>query len=170
MASGSEESFSVVNASELSGSDSQHSRDLEAQSQEKRVVKPESALEDPERADDVLVEYTVGAIGPFISRFGFGGMCGFCAGYAIKQASKVAALLFGLTFVGLQGLQYAGYIEIKWQKIKKDSIRLVDSDGSGVVGVKDIKHYMRNFLAILRFHGPSATGLSAGLYYGFYKG
>ena len=120
--------------------------------------------------DELVIDATLSTLAPFISRFGFGGMCGFCSGYAIKQASKVAAMLFGLTFVGLQGLQYAGYIEIKWNKIKTDSIRLVDSDGSGKVGVKDIKYYLRHLLAMLKFHGPTASGLGAGLYYGFYKG
>ena len=154
----------------MAGSVGESSGDVEAQSSRGGIMQSESELEAAQREDDVLVNYTVGTIGPFISRFGFGGMCGFCAGYAVKQATRVAAMLFGLTFVGLQGLQYAGYIEIKWNKIKKDSIRLVDSDGSGSVGVKDVKHYLKTFLAMLRFHGPTATGLSAGVYYGFYKG
>ena len=46
----------------------------------------------------------------------------------------------------------------------------MDSDGTGTVGVKDLKYYVKRFVGVLKFHGPSATGLTAGLYYGFYKG
>mmetsp|Transcript_8087 Transcript_8087/g.10532 ORF Transcript_8087/g.10532 Transcript_8087/m.10532 type:complete len:157 (+) Transcript_8087:238-708(+) len=121
-------------------------------------------------SDDAIIDMAFHAVGPFLTRFGFGGFLGFCSGYAIKQASKVAAILFGVTFVGLQGLQYAGYIEIKWSKIKADGVKLMDSDGTGTVGVKDLKYYVKRFVGVLKFHGPSATGLTAGLYYGFYKG
>mmetsp|Transcript_19000 Transcript_19000/g.31076 ORF Transcript_19000/g.31076 Transcript_19000/m.31076 type:complete len:155 (-) Transcript_19000:115-579(-) len=120
--------------------------------------------------DNKVIDAVVGTLGPLAMRFGFGGFVGFCSGYAMKKATKVAAVCLGVGFVCLQSLQYCGYIEVKWGKIRGDLVKQIDSDGSGQVGVKDIRHYVTKLFNVLRFHGPPAAGFSTGLYVGFYEG
>jgi len=119
------------------------------------------------KEDNAIIDTAVGAIGPVAMRLGFGGFVGFCSGYAIKQASKVVALTLGVGFVCLQSLQYVGYVEVKWSKIRIDVMRTISTDGSGQVTVKDVRHYITRIFNVLRFHGPPAAGFSTGLYLGF---
>ncbi|GBG30486.1 FUN14 domain-containing protein 1 [Hondaea fermentalgiana] len=119
------------------------------------------------KQDKALVDVISGTLGPVLTRLGFGGALGFCTGYAIKQASKVVATALGVGFVCLQGMQYAGYIEVRWDKIRGDLIKRVDTDGSGTVTTRDIKYYVTKVFGILKFHGPHAAGFSSGLVYGF---
>lgn len=115
-----------------------------------------------ERIIDVISNgiYRVG------TTLGFTGMLGFAAGYAMKQAVKIALTIVGFTFLGMQTLSYCGYITINWKKVRKDCAKAFDSDGSGKVGAKDVKHYTRKFFNILAGRGAGATGLSAGVYMG----
>lgn len=122
------------------------------------------------KEDNRIINVVVGAVGPIAVRLGFGGFVGFCSGYAIKQASKAAAMALGVGFVCLQSLQYAGYIEVKWNRIRGDMVKTLDSDGSGQFGVKDIRYYVTKFFRVMRFHGPPAAGFSTGLYFGFKEG
>lgn len=116
--------------------------------------------------DSAVIDTVVSAVGPLAMRFGFSGGLGLCTGYAIKQASKIAAMCLGVGFVCLQSLQYAGYIEVKWGKIKSDMASSVSTDGSGKVTIKDVRHYTTKLFRVLRYHGPGATGFSTGLYIG----
>ena len=49
---------------------------------------------------------------PMISRLGFGGIMGFFAGAAVKRFGEEVAVYIGVAFLGLQTLQYFGYINI----------------------------------------------------------
>lgn len=46
-------------------------------------------------------------------------MMGCTSGYAMKKIGKMAAFATGVSFVFLQGLAYAGLIEIKWAAFEK---------------------------------------------------
>jgi FUN14 domain-containing protein 1 len=127
-------------------------------------AKPESVELDEEltKAETVLIT------GPamIVSRLGFGGVLGFCSGYAIKQASKALAVVVGSAVVLLQSMQYFGYIEVKWDKIQKDTMRSLSSDGQESFGVKDVKYWTRKMMRILTHQGPTAGGFAAGIYIG----
>ena len=101
-----------------------------------------------------------------VARLGFGGALGVCAGYAIKQASKAVAVFVGGTIVFLQILQYFGYIEIKWQKIQRDAMRSLSSDGQESFGAKDVTYWSRRIMTVLTHQGPTAGGFAAGIYLG----
>lgn len=101
-----------------------------------------------------------------VARLGFGGVLGFCSGYAIKQASKALAVVVGSAVVLLQTMQYFGYIEVKWQKIQRDSMRALSSDGKESLGVKDVKYWTSKMMRILTHQGPTAGGFAAGIYIG----
>jgi hypothetical protein len=62
-----------------------------------------------------------------------------------------------------------GYIEVKYGKIKEDITRRLDSDGSGQLGIKDLRYYVTRFFKVLRTGAPAA-GFSTGLYLGFVQG
>ena len=64
---------------------------------------------------------------PIIAKVSFGSVMGFCSGYAVKQAGKVAALVLGTGFIALQTCVSYGYIEVDWVKVKDDAIKKVDT-------------------------------------------
>ena len=70
----------------------------------------------------------------------------------------------------LQGLQYAGYIEVKWKKIQADVVSVFDADGDGEFTVRDLTHGFRSIVRILAFQGPTAGGFVLGMYAGFGSG
>ena len=100
-----------------------------------------------------------------------GGVCGFASGYAVKKASKVALLGFGVVFMGLQGLAAAEFIQINWTNVAKAFDSQLDLNHDGKVNQTDVE------LAVQRLQGrlsagmgPAAAGfapgLAAGLRYG----
>lgn len=61
-------------------------------------------------------------------------MCaGWCAGYALKFAGRLAAIGVGSTFVAIQSLSYLGYVDVNWRKAERDFIKGLDRDGDGQV-------------------------------------
>ena len=133
-------------------------------------TKPSTESANAEKLDEELVTKaeTVFINGPamMVARLGFGGVLGFCSGYAIKQASKALAVVVGGAVVLLQTMQYFGYIEVKWQKIQKDTMRAISSDGKESFGVKDVHYWSRKMIKILTHQGPTAGGFAGGIYLG----
>lgn len=101
-----------------------------------------------------------------LAKLGLGGMLGLCAGYSIKQATKALGVVVGGAVVLLQGLQYAGYIEVKWNKIQRDTMKVISSDGSDNLSAKDLTFWMRRMMRILTHQGPTAGGFGLGIYMG----
>jgi len=95
--------------------------------EESKIVPAESELEvatvELTAEDNAVINAAVNTLGPLAMKFGFGGFMGFCSGYAMKKATKVVAVCVGLAFVSLQSLQYCGYIEVRWDNIKKDLVQ-----------------------------------------------
>ncbi len=119
-----------------------------------------------DESDTLVVDSLVNALGPVVTKLGFGGILGYCSGYAIRIGTRIAATTIGIGFVCLQTLQYFGYIEINWIKIRKDLIGFVDSNNSGTVDVQDLRHYCINGYKIMRYKGPPAAGFGIGVYMG----
>jgi uncharacterized membrane protein (Fun14 family) len=68
---------------------------------------------------------------------GLAAMSGVCSGYASVKIGKSIAFVVGCGFLILQGLSYAGYIDIGWEQIEKDTIKALDADGDGKLSGKD---------------------------------
>ena len=49
---------------------------------------------------------------PLATKLGFGGIMGFFAGAAVKRFGEEVAVYIGVAFLGVQTLQYFGYINI----------------------------------------------------------
>jgi len=61
--------------------------------------------------DDEITQL-IKKVSPLATRLGFGGIMGFFAGAAVKRFGEEVAVYIGVAFLGLQTLQYFGYINI----------------------------------------------------------
>jgi len=111
-----------------------------------------------------------GAGGPDYTGATFGTAMGFCSGYLVKKAGKIAALTVGAGFVVLQVLEHNGYISISWNKVEGEYIRQLDLDRDGVVGVGDAKVAVNKIVKYLggkwQMNGGFAGGFLLGLRFG----
>ena len=63
---------------------------------------------------------------PIAANVTFGGLMGFCSGFALKKTGKAIAYLVGITFVALQIAVAYGYINVNWAKIEDDTMKKLD--------------------------------------------
>eukprot|EP00549_Striatella_unipunctata_P024969 CAMPEP_0118696196 /NCGR_PEP_ID=MMETSP0800-20121206/13693_1 /TAXON_ID=210618 ORGANISM="Striatella unipunctata, Strain CCMP2910" /NCGR_SAMPLE_ID=MMETSP0800 /ASSEMBLY_ACC=CAM_ASM_000638 /LENGTH=122 /DNA_ID=CAMNT_0006595243 /DNA_START=24 /DNA_END=392 /DNA_ORIENTATION=+ len=103
---------------------------------------------------------------PLLAKLSFGGVVGYCSGYAAKTIGKAVALLAGMSFIALQSAVYAGYINVDWNKVKDDVEKQLDTTGDGQLDVEDAKKYWEKAREILTDKLPSAGGFSLGFLYG----
>ena len=105
---------------------------------------------------------------PIATKLGFGGVMGFMAGAALKRFGEEAAVYVGVAFLGLQTLQYLGYINIDYRKLSKDLEKKLDVTGDGKLDVNDAIVVWKELKKILTFNLPSAGGFSLGVALGIY--
>jgi uncharacterized membrane protein (Fun14 family) len=58
----------------------------------------------------------MGFAGPILQQLGFGGIMGFCAGYASKKVAKAMVVLIGILFICIQLLVYVKFVDVHWDK------------------------------------------------------
>ncbi len=102
------------------------------------------------------------ALQPYIGQITFGGLAGFVAGYALKKVSKLAALVLGLFFIGLQVMAYYGFIEIDWTRIQASVDPLLEEDR--------LRTLWQRLLDVLTYNAPFAGGFVTGLVLGLKRG
>ena len=61
---------------------------------------------------------------------------------------------------------YTGYITVHWEKVEKDAIAVLDTDGDGEIGEKDVRALWSKVEKVLKFNLPSSSGFVAGLLLG----
>ncbi len=98
-------------------------------------------------------------ITPLATQLGIGGVAGFCVGYAMKKVAKLAALILGFAFIGLQYLAYKGIIAIDYTALKSWASSLIGQAGEA-----------QGFIIDLFANLPFGTGLAGGLLLGLKKG
>jgi len=125
---------------------------------------------DEEEYVESLFERIVEPLLPFTSKIGFGTCMGFCVGVAAKTAARTVCVFVGCGFIIIQSLQYAGYLHVYWDKVQDDVIKVVDTDGSGTITVKDARHYFKWFMGVVKMHGPTVSSFGIGVYTGLYMG
>lgn len=107
--------------------------------------------------------------GPIMQKLGFGGAMGFCSGMLFKKVGEIACYGVGVVFIGLQVLQYQGYINIDFLAVQQQIIETLDADGDGKFDTKDLKIYWRKLKDVLEHGLPSASSFGGGfalaLYY-----
>lgn len=126
-------------------------------SDEKKEIEPSSS--DP-------MTVAIEAAKPILAKASFGSVVGFCSGYAVKQAGKLAAVVIGTGFIAVQTAASLGYIDVNWTKVKDDAIKSVDTNGDGELGADDLKVYWKKVKALLTRNLPNTGGFSLGFLYG----
>uniref|UniRef100_A0A7S0F743 EF-hand domain-containing protein n=1 Tax=Craspedostauros australis TaxID=1486917 RepID=A0A7S0F743_9STRA len=116
------------------------------------------------------VEAAIDKVKPLIAKVSFGGVMGFCSGYAMKKVGKAVAVTIGLGFFGLQSAAYLGYIDVNWNKIVSDAVKPLDATGDGKVDAEDVKVYWKKLKSLLVNGLPNAGGFSVGFLYGVKQG
>ena len=98
-------------------------------------------------------------ITPLATQLGIGGVAGFCVGYAMKKVAKLAAIILGFAFIGLQYLAYKGIIAIDYTALKSWASSLIGQAGEA-----------QGFIIDLFANLPFGTGLAGGLLLGLKQG
>lgn len=93
---------------------------------------------------------------------------GACTGVALKRASREVATAIGVVFAGLQVLAYLGYITIDYNKVTKDSQRMIDLNGDGKIDEKDLESLWEKMKSVLGAQLPQAGSFSTGFALGCY--
>mmetsp|Transcript_7854 Transcript_7854/g.11535 ORF Transcript_7854/g.11535 Transcript_7854/m.11535 type:complete len:205 (+) Transcript_7854:92-706(+) len=104
------------------------------------------------------------------TQISYGFICGFSSGYALKKAGRVASIVFGMGFITLQSLAYAGYIEVDHGKVKKDVEHLMDLNNDGRIDGKDVDQVVHKIREVLEFNMTGGTGFAAGFFGGLRSG
>jgi len=87
---------------------------------------------------------------------------GYCSGFALKKVGKVAALVCGAGFMALQGLSYAGYINIDHSKLQKEVEGMMDLNKDGVVDAGDAEVAKDKLMEVLGQGVPAGGGFGVG--------
>lgn len=91
---------------------------------------------------------------------------GIFTGVAMKRLGNDAAAFLGTAFLCLQGLSYYGYIQIDYEKVANDAVKIVDADGNGKLTVDDAKILWDRFKRMVTYNVPGTGGFSMGLLLG----
>ncbi|MBF0498626.1 MAG: FUN14 domain-containing protein [Candidatus Riflebacteria bacterium] len=93
-----------------------------------------------------------------IATLGFGGIAGWCVGFTLKKAAKLAAIIVGIVFMAIQALAYKQFLSIDWSKVKE------------VVPDRTIEGAWMGGMSLLTYNFPFAGAFIAGFLIGFRKG
>ena len=104
------------------------------------------------------------------TQISYGFLCGYSSGYALKKVGKMASVAFGLGFVGLQSLAYAGYIQLDHKALKEDMEKVFDLNQDGKVDNDDVQLVYNKIMEILQFNMTGGSGFAAGFLGGFRSG
>eukprot|EP01053_Blabericola_migrator_P010381 Blabericola_migrator_1__10380@NODE_585_length_7468_cov_222_283070_g432_i0_p4_GENE_NODE_585_length_7468_cov_222_283070_g432_i0NODE_585_length_7468_cov_222_283070_g432_i0_p4_ORF_typecomplete_len178_score21_26FUN14/PF04930_15/1_9e22Dockerin_1/PF00404_18/0_0082EFhand_5/PF13202_6/5_9e03EFhand_5/PF13202_6/0_14_NODE_585_length_7468_cov_222_283070_g432_i05451078 len=99
--------------------------------------------------------------------FATGAIFGYCSGFAIRKASRKMAFFCGLSFMGLQYLNYRGYVSVRWQNVFSNVESKLDLNNDGKVDDKDFQIAKRRVMEILTFGLPSTVGFGTGFAFGW---
>eukprot|EP00593_Proboscia_inermis_P011100 CAMPEP_0171302934 /NCGR_PEP_ID=MMETSP0816-20121228/12413_1 /TAXON_ID=420281 /ORGANISM="Proboscia inermis, Strain CCAP1064/1" /LENGTH=228 /DNA_ID=CAMNT_0011781809 /DNA_START=12 /DNA_END=698 /DNA_ORIENTATION=+ len=99
-------------------------------------------------------------------KISYGFASGFCSGYALKKVGRAGSFVLGVGFCGLQGLAYAGYIHVDFDKMNKDFSKALDMNEDGVVDELDIRKGYGKIMDVLEFNVPAGSGFGAGFLMG----
>ena len=69
----------------------------------------------------------------------YGFMAGYLSGFALKKVGRVASVTLGLSFLALQSLAYAGYIDVNHDRMQRQVEELLDRNGDGKVDGEDLR-------------------------------
>eukprot|EP00814_Leptocylindrus_danicus_P021449 CAMPEP_0116032582 /NCGR_PEP_ID=MMETSP0321-20121206/18256_1 /TAXON_ID=163516 /ORGANISM="Leptocylindrus danicus var. danicus, Strain B650" /LENGTH=123 /DNA_ID=CAMNT_0003508047 /DNA_START=43 /DNA_END=414 /DNA_ORIENTATION=+ len=115
--------------------------------------------------DDPMAS-AISKIKPLLSKMTFGSVIGYCSGTAAKTVGKAMAIGIGFIYIAVQSAAYSGYIDVNWDKVQKEAISKIDTDGDGKITEEDVQAYWAKLKKMLTYNLPSASGFSIGFLYG----
>ncbi|CCI45474.1 unnamed protein product [Albugo candida] len=126
--------------------------------------------EDEPRSDRIVEDMVSKFVERMAGHFGeisFGGVLGFCSGYAVGHVGKLAALSIGGGFLVAQIAHSQGYISINWKKVERDIAHVIDPKRKSTgFTVRDCHILWNRFLQTMEKNLPSSSGFVAGFLYG----
>nr|CCA24028.1 conserved hypothetical protein [Albugo laibachii Nc14] len=133
-------------------------------------AKKESDDEDEPRSDRIVEDMVSKFVERMAGHFGeisFGGVLGFCSGYAVGHVGKLAAMSIGGGFLVAQIAHSQGYISINWKKLERDIVKVIDPNRNSTgFTARDCHILWKRFLQIMEKNLPSSSGFVAGFLYG----
>lgn len=118
-------------------------------------------------SNDDVVAKSIKVAGPIVAKLGFGGVLGYCAGASAKYYGKKAAIFIGVTFAGLQYLNYKGYLKIDYGAVEREIVRKLDVNADGKLDISDFLIMWQEVKGVLMHGLPGAAGFVPGLLLGF---
>lgn len=110
----------------------------------------------------------------------YGFVAGYASGYALKKVGRVAAVVLGTAFLGMQTLAASGYVTVDHAKIQHRLEDLMDRNKDGKVNASDLKDVVESARKVAGFGiieegsevglGASAAGFGTGFYGGLRSG
>jgi uncharacterized membrane protein (Fun14 family) len=110
----------------------------------------------------------------------YGFVAGYASGYALKKIGRVAAVVLGTAFLGMQTLAAYGYVTVDHAKIRHRLEDLMDRNKDGMVNASDLKDVVESAKRVAGFGiieegtevglGASAAGFGTGFYGGLRSG
>jgi len=108
----------------------------------------------PSQADEGVREAL-----PIVTEASFFGLLGFAVGYTTRKLVKLGLIVLALFFLGLQGLSFAGVVQVDWSRALELANDLVFNIRSDQSAGEFLKHRI-----------PSLGALVAGYLLGFRRG
>ena len=96
---------------------------------------------------------------PLLGELGIGGVGGFLAGFALKKATKIIAIIIGLFFLSLQYLAYENIISIDYAALQAFANQLLGQTSGA-------QTWLTDFIV----HAPFGAAFVGGFYLGLQKG
>merc|ERR1712196_46998 len=104
-----------------------------------------------EKDDDAAINALIDKLAPVCEQFGFGGILGFCSGYAAIKIGKVLAFTVGMGFMAIQFCNYKGYTNVSWKPVQDAVTKAVDTDGDGQFTKKDALKLWKKFKSVMSY-------------------
>gem|GEM_PF-6734371 len=95
-----------------------------------------------------------------VAMLGFGGICGFVTGFAVKKVARIFAVILGIIFVVIQFFAFKGWVVVDWNQIAQSS-DLFTGEGAS--------RYMRELIDVLSTNLPFGSSFLVGLFMGVKK-
>eukprot|EP00469_Lotharella_globosa_P012284 CAMPEP_0167773534 /NCGR_PEP_ID=MMETSP0111_2-20121227/1479_1 /TAXON_ID=91324 /ORGANISM="Lotharella globosa, Strain CCCM811" /LENGTH=150 /DNA_ID=CAMNT_0007663193 /DNA_START=291 /DNA_END=743 /DNA_ORIENTATION=+ len=99
---------------------------------------------------------------PIAGALTLGGVTGYCTGKAVRVFGQGASIVFGITFIALQGAAYCGFVTVHWDKIQQAVIQQADMDGNGRIDEKDLQEWTKKGETVLTHDFSLKGGFGAG--------
>lgn len=120
--------------------------------------------------NDDAVSKLIDKYGDGMGQATFSGLLGFSSGYAMMKVGKAVAFLIGVVFITAQGLNHAGVVSVKWNRLEDKAKKYLDTNNDSKLDKEDAKNLWKRLKNILTQNLPAGGGFAGGFALGLYCG